>query len=113
MQTIIEENRVKFSRFHYEYLFSGNQYLGHEQSFQTGAQHLEECVCVWGGGWQSWQQMSFLLFIIGVQSLQSGEGHSLAALASRLFPCEGKAWKAISQIEISKGLPNCSVEQAL
>lgn len=43
-----------------------------------------------------------------------GEGaRSLAAFADRFFSSKGKAWKAISQIEILKGLSNCSVEQAL
>lgn len=74
---------------------------------------LGRSICRSREGWRSWQQMGFLLFIIDMWSLQGGGGHSLAAFAGLLCSSEGKAGKAISQIEISKGLRNCSVEQAL
>lgn len=77
--------------------------------FQTGAQHLGVGVGGAGGLGGKWVSC----FPLREHGVCEGEGaRSLAAFADRFFSSKGKAWKAISQIEILKGLSNCSVEQA-
>lgn len=77
MQTITEESCVTFPRFHYETCLQEISTLDMSSHFRLG-------LSIWSrGAWWSWQQMGFVLFIIGMWKLWGGGGHSLADFAGR------------------------------